>query len=127
MNKYIHRTLETVLLRAIREFPVVILTGPRQSGKTTLLKYLFAEWYQYISLEAPDIRTAAQNDPRGFLEFYAPPVIFDEIQNASNLFPYIKEHVDANRDQMGQFILTVLKISSYSNTSPNRLREEWLF
>lgn len=104
--KYIPRTLEAVLSRAVKEFPVVMLTGPRQSGKTTLLKHLFAKTYHYVSLEFPDTQAAARSDPRGFLEFYSPPVIFDEIQYAPILFPYIKERVDANRDRSGQYILT---------------------
>jgi len=104
--KYIHRTLEPVILRAARHFPVVMLTGPRQSGKTTLLKYLLAKSHRYVSLEPPDIQSAAGSDPRGFLELNPPPAIFDEIQYAPGLLPYIKERVDANRDRPGQYILT---------------------
>ncbi|MFH1336276.1 MAG: AAA family ATPase [Candidatus Zixiibacteriota bacterium] len=104
--KYIKRTLERVLTRVVQEFPVVMLTGPRQAGKTTLLKYLLAKSHQYISMELPDIQAAANSDPRGFLELYPPPVIFDEVQYAPGLFPYIKEHVDAHRDRTGQYILT---------------------
>ncbi|MCX7706619.1 MAG: ATP-binding protein [Anaerolineae bacterium] len=103
---YIPRSLEPVLLRAVREFPVVVLVGPRQSGKTTLLGHLFAAQRPLISLETPDVRAAAMADPRAFLDLYRPPVIFDEIQYAPDLLPYIKEHVDAHRDQPGQFILT---------------------
>jgi predicted AAA+ superfamily ATPase len=105
-GRYIKRTLEEVLQRAVREFPAVVLTGPRQSGKTTLLKHLFAEKYRYVSLELPDVRAAAAADPRGFIDMYAPPVIFDEVQYAPNLLPYIKEKVDAERDQPGQFLLS---------------------
>jgi predicted AAA+ superfamily ATPase len=88
------------------EFPVVVLIGPRQSGKTTLLNHLFGEKYRLISMEAPDIRLAALNDPRGFLSLNPPPVIFDEIQYTPELLPYIKEHVDAHRDRPGQYLLT---------------------
>ena len=56
--------------RAAAEFSAVVLTGPRQSGKTTLLKHLFGETYGYVSLEPPDVRAAAVADPRGFLELY---------------------------------------------------------
>ena len=104
-SRYIERSLEPVLQRAAREFPVVVLTGPRQSGKTTLLKHLFDD-YQYLSLEFPDVRAAAASDPRGFLDLYSPPVIFDEVQYAPELFPYIKERVDAHRDQAGQYVLS---------------------
>ena len=106
IQKYITRTLESVLKRAAEEFPVVILTGPRQSGKTTLLQHLFAESYAYVSLEPPDVRTAASEDPRGFLAMYPPPAILDEVQYAPDLLPYIKERVDANRTEYGQYLLT---------------------
>jgi len=106
IQKYITRTLESVLERAAEEFPVVILTGPRQSGKTTLLQHLFAESYAYVSLEPPDVRAAASEDPRGFLAMYPPPAILDEVQYAPDLLPYIKERVDANRTEYGQYLLT---------------------
>ena len=89
------------------EFPVVVLIGPRQSGKTTLLKHLFtAQELLLVSLEPPDVREAAIRDPRGFMALYPPPVIFDEIQYAPNLLPYIKEQVDNDRNRSGQYILT---------------------
>lgn len=105
-EKYIQRSLEPVLERAVREFPVVIVTGPRQSGKTTLLKHLFSKDFVYVSLEPPDIRAAAVEDPRGFLAMYPSPCIMDEIQYAPDLLPYIKEKVDADRSRSGQYLLT---------------------
>ena len=103
---YINRSLEPVLEQAAAEFPAVVLTGPRQSGKTTLLHHLFGERYRYVSLEPPDVRTAAANDPRGFLERYSAPVIFDEVQYAPGLLPYVKEKIDASRATGGQYLLT---------------------
>ena len=103
---YIQRTIEETLKKATNEFPVVVLTGPRQSGKTTVLQHLFSAAAGYVSLEAPDIRDAATRDPRGFLTLHPPPVIIDEVQYAADLLPYIKEQVDVNRALKGQFFLT---------------------
>lgn len=103
---YIPRSLEPVLKKAVSQFPAIVLVGPRQSGKTTLLKHLYGKQYPIVSLEPPDVRLAALNDPRGFLNLYPPPVVFDEIQYAPVLLPYIKEQIDAHRDRPGQYILT---------------------
>ena len=103
---FVTRSLERVLRRSVREFPVVVLTGPRQSGKTTLLKRLFGRKYGYVSLEPPDIRAAATNDPRSFLANLAPPVILDEVQYTPELLPYIKENVDRRRSVSGKYLLT---------------------
>jgi uncharacterized protein len=105
-TEFIPRSLGTVLRKAADEFPAVVLVGPRQSGKTTLLRNIFGSQYQIISLEPPDVRLAAQSDPRGFLNLYPAPIVFDEIQYAPGLLPYIKEKIDANRSKAGQFILT---------------------
>ncbi len=104
--KYFHRSLEPIVLKATGQFPATVIVGPRQAGKTTLLKHLFGHNYQMLSLEPPDIRLAAQTDPRGFLNLYPPPIVFDEIQYVPELLPYIKEKIDASRGQTGQFILT---------------------
>ncbi len=85
---YLPRALEPVLTRAAREFPAVVLTGPRQCGKTTLSRQRFSRSHNYVSLEPPDTRAAVAADPRGFLDFWAPPVILDEIQYAPDLLPY---------------------------------------
>jgi len=103
---YIERTIEPLLLRSSQESPAIVLTGPRQSGKTTLLKHVFSKTHRYISLDLPDVAASATADPRGFLDINRPPVIFDEIQYVPGLLPYIKELVDADRQSMGRFILT---------------------
>ena len=105
-RRYIPRALELVLRKAAAQFPAVVLTGPRQSGKTTLLKHVFGEASDYVSLEPPDVRAAAAADPRGFLEMHPAPAIFDEVQYAPDLLPYIKESIDERRNARGQYFLT---------------------
>jgi hypothetical protein len=100
----IPRHLETILLKAAQKYPVVSLTGPRQSGKTTLVRDAFPR-HQYVSLESPDQREFAQSDPRGFLGQFAGKVILDEAQRCPDLFSYIQGIVD-ERPKPGQFILT---------------------
>ena len=104
--RYLKRSLEPVLKRAAAEFPGVVLTGPRQSGKTTLLKHLFGETHGYVSLDLPDVRAAAVADPRGFLALHPPPVILDEVQHAPELLPYLKEAMDARRQERGLYLLS---------------------
>jgi predicted AAA+ superfamily ATPase len=89
------RTLTSALARAMRTFPAVVLTGARQTGKTTLLRSLHT--HRYVSLEDPDVRARAVADPRGFLDEHPPPVIFDEIQHVPELFSYLKTRIDADR------------------------------
>jgi len=88
---YVPRALESVLTKVAREFPAVVLTGPRQSGKTTLLKHLFGGRYRYVSLEPPDIQEAASVDPRGFLALSPPPVILDEVFPGSTIYAIMRK------------------------------------
>ena len=102
---YIKRLIENTLINASNTFPVVILTGARQSGKTTILKHLFEKTHTYLSLDEMDIRMLAVNDPRAFLSRYKLPLIIDEIQNAPVLLSYIKAIVDKEKKH-GLFIIT---------------------
>ena len=102
---YIPRALEPVVLRASEQFAVVMVTGPRQVGKTTMLEKLSANNRKYVSLDSPMIRELAKSDPELFLQRYAPPVLIDEIQYAPELLPFIKIHVDTHQ-QKGAFWLT---------------------
>jgi hypothetical protein len=86
------------------KYPILALTGPRQSGKTTLLRALFPD-YTYLSLENPDLRTFAENDPNGFFDKYSQFCIFDEVQRVPQLFSYLQTIVDEKKI-MGQFILS---------------------
>ncbi len=100
----LHRTLNPVLLDAAGTSPVVTLTGPRQSGKTTLVRSAFPD-LAYATLEAPDTRERALQDPRGFLRGFPDGVILDEVQRAPDLPSYIQGIVDED-PRPGRFILT---------------------
>lgn len=99
----IERILTLKIIALAQKFQVVTLTGPRQSGKTTLVCVAFSS-LPYVSLEEPDIRQIALPDPRGFLSNYPAGVILDEVQNTPDLFSYIQEIVNENRQI--PFILT---------------------
>lgn len=103
--RYVPRGIEPTLLAAARRFPVVILTGPRRAGKTTLLRRAFPR-ARYQLLEDPDVVSRARADPRGFLEEAGTPALLDEIQHAPELLSYVRTLVDSRPGRAGQFFLT---------------------
>ena len=100
----VKRTIIKAINELIQVYPIVAVTGPRQSGKTTLLRDMFSD-YRYVSLENPDSRLFAENDPNGFLQLYNNKVIFDEVQRVPTLLSYMQTIVDDTKI-MGQFILS---------------------
>ena len=102
---YIKRAVEDSVLNISETFPVLMVTGPRQSGKTTLLTKLSEKHRAYVTLDDPDIRYLAKTDPALFMQRFTPPVLIDEIQYAPQILPYIKMSVDKSGNR-GDFWLT---------------------
>jgi uncharacterized protein len=102
---YVSRFLAETVRRAARTFPAVLVTGARQSGKTTLLRTEFGRDHEYVSLERPDVRARALSDPVGFLDALGHRVILDEVQRAPELLSYIKDRIDEHR-QPGQWLMS---------------------
>jgi len=100
----INRNVETYIERVKKGFPIITITGPRQSGKTTLAKHLFYD-LEYVSLEDPQSRQFALNDPKGFLNRYNKGAVFDEVQRCPDLFSYLQGMVDEDQ-KPGRFVLT---------------------
>ena len=104
--RYIYRNLETVVKQVTKEYPVVLLTGPRQVGKTTMLQKLMEDTNRgYVSQDDLNERNLAKTDPELFLQLHKPPILIDEVQYAPELFTYIKMNVDKNHEA-GAFWLT---------------------
>lgn len=106
--KYIKRHMEDIVLTLSKSWPAILLTGPRQAGKTTMLKELANRegiGREYVSLDDLNMREMAKNDPQMFLQLHKPPVLIDEVQYAPDLFTYIKIHVDEHHNP-GDFWLT---------------------
>lgn len=103
--RYLARRLEAELVRAARGFPAVLVTGPRRAGKTELLRHAFPR-VQHVLLEDADLLRRAREDPRAFLDDLKPPVLLDEIQNAPDLFRYVRTRIDARPRRMGQWFLS---------------------
>lgn len=100
----IKREITNEFLTQLQEYPIVTVIGPRQAGKTTLVRSVLPD-YEYVSLETPETRQFALDDPKAFLKRYAGHVIFDEAQRAPHLLSYLQGIVD-QQGQQGQFVLT---------------------
>ena len=109
---YIRRSLEKIVLQVTKEYPVLLLSGPRQVGKTTMLKKLMEGTARnYVSLDDLQERELARTDPELFLQLHKPPILIDEVQYAPELFPYIKIIVDKEQKK-GDFWLTGSQVFS---------------
>ena len=100
----IPRTAGQTISKLTKGYPIIIITGPRQSGKTTLARQVWPD-KPYVSLEDPDQMEFASGDPRGFLATYRNGAILDEAQNCPQLFSYLQRHVDED-GRMGLFLMT---------------------
>ena len=104
MTAFYPRSSVELLKRSLRGYPIVVVTGPRQAGKSTLLRQTLPDW-QMLSLEDLDMREFAQNDPRAFLQRYPAPLVIHEAQRVPDLLSYLQTAVDRN-GRMGQYVLS---------------------
>ena len=102
---WISRQIEPRIERSVRTRPVIVLTGARQTGKTSTLRHLFPQ-YAFVSLDLPTEAEEAEKAPESFLVRHPPPVLIDEVQYAPGLFRHLKAEIDAHRERNGQFLLT---------------------
>jgi predicted AAA+ superfamily ATPase len=125
MENYIPRFAEGTIKKIAETFPAIALTGPRQSGKTTLARRIFGD-RPYVSLEDPDNRDFAANDPRAFLRRYEGGAVFDEVQRVPEIFSWLQGVLD-DGDAMGRFVLTGSQqfglMSGISQTLAGRVAE----
>src|SRR5437588_7656123 len=103
--RYLRRELEARVVAAARSFPAVVLTGPRRAGKTCLLRHLLPK-ASYHLFEDPDVVSRFRADPQGFLDGVSFPVILDEIQNAPEVFNFVRARIDRGPRRNGQWFLT---------------------
>src|SRR6266581_2245138 len=103
--RYIPRNLDKMVRQAARHFPAVVVTGPRRSGNTALLRKLFPKIH-FVLLEDPDIQGRIRSDPRTFLDELRPSILFDEIQNAPELLSYVRTLIDTAPRRTGQWLFT---------------------
>jgi predicted AAA+ superfamily ATPase len=108
---YIRRSIEPLILEAAKHFPVILLTGPRQSGKSTTLQRLFSS-HAYVTFDDPVVRAQAEHDPALFLADHPAPVIFDEIQYVPHLLSGIKMEADRSKPRRGSYVLTGSQVFS---------------
>lgn len=104
--KYVKRNIESKLLEYLLLFPVVAVTGPRQSGKSTLIKQILGKEYKYVTLDDYRVIDQLEDDPERFFSMYSENIIFDEAQKYPKIFDYIKRKVDEGRDVYGRYVLT---------------------
>ena len=109
---YLKRHMEELILALNKSWPAILLTGPRQTGKTTMLRKLAERekiGREYVTLDDLNLREMAKSDPKMFLQIHRPPVLIDEVQYAPELFSYIKMHIDETQNP-GDFWLTASQI-----------------